>query len=100
MISEGRGGVYVDIWLKPGAKRDALGTWHEGALRAEVKAPALEGRANAAIEALLAKVLGVPKSFVAVAKGGKSRRKSVFVQGLDVAQARERLPAGAPRADT
>ena len=91
-IREGRDGVYVDVWLKPGARRDGVGGWHEGALRAEVKAPPIEGRANAALEALLADVLGVPRSAVQVAKVGKSRRKSVFVQGLDAATARDKLP--------
>jgi len=97
-VRASRDGVLVDVWLKPGAKRDGLLGWHEGALRAEVKAPPVEGRANAALEALLAEALGVPRSVVQVARGGKSRRKAVLVGGLDVATARDRLPAeeGAP----
>jgi uncharacterized protein (TIGR00251 family) len=90
-ISEGRVGVYVAVWLKPGAKRDALNGWHEGALRVEVKAPPVEGKANAALEAFLASVLGVPKSAVQVAKGGKSRRKMVFVEGVTMGEAEARL---------
>jgi uncharacterized protein (TIGR00251 family) len=90
-ISEGRGGVYVAVWLKPGAKRDALNGWHEDALRVEVKAPPVEGKANAALEAFLAAVLGVSKTAVQVAKGGKSRRKSVFVEGVTLPAAVERL---------
>ena len=92
-IREGKGGVVFDVWLKPGARHDAVLGWHEGALRAEVKAPPIEGRANAALQALLADVLGVPRSAVQVVKGGKSRRKGVFVAGLTSALATLRLPA-------
>ena len=39
------------------------------------------GRANEALETLIAKWLGVPPSTVAVAHGGKSRLKQVAVVG-------------------
>lgn len=92
-IHEGKGGVYVAVWLKPGAKRDAALGWQDAALRVEVKAPPVEGKANAALEAFLAELLGVPKSAVQVARGGKSRHKRVFVEGLDLATATARLGA-------
>jgi uncharacterized protein YggU (UPF0235/DUF167 family) len=40
-----------------------------------------KGRANTALEVLLAKALGVPKSAVSVIAGGTSRLKSVRVAG-------------------
>jgi len=92
VIRAGKGGVYVDVWPKPGAKRDEPGGWHEGALRAAVKAPPVEGKANAALEALLAATFGVPRGAVSVARGGKSRRKSVFIEGVDAARASAALP--------
>ena len=39
------------------------------------------GRANAALEALIARWLGLPPSTVGVAHGGKSRLKQVAVSG-------------------
>jgi len=90
-IHDGKGGAYVAVRLKPGAKRDAALGWHDGALRVEVKAPPVEGKANAALEAFLAGLLGVPRSAVQVARGGKSRLKSVFVAGVDAATAEARL---------
>ncbi len=39
------------------------------------------GRANQALEKLIAKWLGVPQSSVSVAHGGKSRLKQVKVEG-------------------
>jgi len=81
-IRTGRGGVYLEVRLKPNGRRDALLGWENGALKAEVRAPALEMRANRALADLLAEALGVPRSSVEVARGGKSRNKTVFVSGL------------------
>ena len=50
-------------------------------LQARVRAAPEKGKANAALEALLAKVLGVPKSAVRVIAGRTSRLKSVQVAG-------------------
>ena len=50
-------------------------------LRARVRAAPEKGKANAALEALLAKALGVPKSTVSVIAGGTARLKSVRVAG-------------------
>ncbi len=50
-------------------------------LRARVRAAPEKGKANAALEALFAKALGVPKSAVSVIAGRTSRRKSVQVTG-------------------
>ena len=50
-------------------------------MQARVRAAPEKGKANAALEALLAKALGVPKSAVSVIAGGTSRLKSVRVAG-------------------
>lgn len=50
-------------------------------LQARVRAVPEKGKANAALEMLLAKALGVPKSAVSVIAGGTSRLKSVRVDG-------------------
>jgi len=46
-----------------------------------VTAPPAGGEANAAVCKLVAKSLGVPKSSVAVVRGGASRHKLVEVSG-------------------
>jgi uncharacterized protein YggU (UPF0235/DUF167 family) len=50
-------------------------------LKARVRAVPEAGRANEALETVIAKWLGVPPSTVAVAHGGKSRLKQVAVVG-------------------
>jgi len=44
-----------------------------------VTAPALEGKANDAVVALLAKALGTPRGAVRLVRGGSSRTKRISV---------------------
>jgi uncharacterized protein (TIGR00251 family) len=55
-------------------------------LRLRVTAPPLEGAANAACIALLAKALGVRRSQVQLHAGAKSRDKLLHITGLSAAQ--------------
>jgi uncharacterized protein len=77
--------VILLVWLTPKSARDEiLGVEdHAGECvwRARVRALPEAGRANEALEALIARWLGVPKSTVGVAHGGKSRLKQVAVSG-------------------
>ncbi len=84
------------VRLTPRAKADAIDGWTTDeagrpVLSARVRAQPVEGQANAALEILIAKALGVPKSAVAVARGGTSRLKHLTVDGLDEAEIRRRL---------
>jgi uncharacterized protein YggU (UPF0235/DUF167 family) len=62
-------------------------------LRVRVSAPPVEGRANAALERLLAGALGVPKSAVRVVSGAHAREKLVAFEGLEQADVLRRLGA-------
>lgn len=75
----------------PPRPRDAIAGWQDGVLRVHVTAPPVDGRANDALERLLAKSLGVPKSAVGVLSGAKARDKIVAVAGIDRAEALRRL---------
>jgi uncharacterized protein YggU (UPF0235/DUF167 family) len=79
-------GFRLRVRLTPKGGRDAIdgpGADAAGAsfLKARVRAAPEDGKANAALEALLAKALGVPKSAVRVDKGATSRVKLVDVTG-------------------
>ncbi len=50
-------------------------------LRVRVKAVADKGKANAAVIALLAKALGVPKSAVTLVSGDTARLKTLAIAG-------------------
>lgn len=80
------GGVVVAVRLTPRAPRDRIAgteTLADGrtVLKARVRAVPEKGKANTALEALLAKALGVAPSAVSVVAGGRSRLKSVAVEG-------------------
>lgn len=82
--------------LTPGARHDRLEGWDadpEGrsVLKARVRARPVEGAANAALVALLAQALDVPRSRVAVARGDASRLKTIEILGLDQAEVLRRL---------
>ena len=50
-------------------------------IRLKLQAPAVEGKANAALVAFLAETLRVPKAAVNLKGGRRSRLKQVEVQG-------------------
>lgn len=82
-------GLIVAVRLTPKSARDAVEGLEEfdgqTVLKARVRALPEDGRANAALEKLIAKWLGVPQSSVEVVQGGKSRVKQVAVNGNGIA---------------
>jgi uncharacterized protein len=68
----------------------------DGVIRLKLKAPAVEGKANAALVAFLAETLRVSKAAVGLKGGRRSRLKQLEVQGLDRAEACRRLLADSP----
>jgi uncharacterized protein (TIGR00251 family) len=74
------GGVTVDLRVRPGARRSALES-AEGALKVQVTAPPEDGKANAAVIALLAEAWRLPKSSFDVIKGQAARAKTVWIAG-------------------
>lgn len=81
----GEGCVVLRVRLTPKSSKDAIDGIEETAegpaFKARVRAVPSEGEANAALLTLLAKWLGVAKSTVQLAQGGKSRVKSIEITG-------------------
>jgi uncharacterized protein YggU (UPF0235/DUF167 family) len=79
------GSVILAVRLTPKAGADKVESVvrfdGEPVLKARVRAVPEAGRANDALERLIADWLGVPPSSVTVAQGGKSRLKRVAVAG-------------------
>ncbi len=82
--------------VSPNAPRSAIAGWLGPALKVKIKAPPVEGRANAALCEFLAEHLGLPKRAVTVATGDTSSRKRVRIDGLDLATVRQRCGEAAP----
>jgi uncharacterized protein (TIGR00251 family) len=82
------GRVVLSLSVVPNAKRTAVDGLHDGALRVRLAAPPIEGRANEALVAWLAKSLGVARRDVELLRGESSRRKQVAVDtSVDAARA-------------
>jgi hypothetical protein len=74
------------VSLTPKGHRDAIEGWMEGAdgaaqLKARVAASPEDGKANAALIALLANSLAVPKAAIEIVAGKSARLKIVDVTG-------------------
>jgi hypothetical protein len=63
--------------VQPGARRNALVGAHGDRLKLAVTAPPAEGRANAAVCALLAQLLNVPSRDVVMVAGARDKRVRV-----------------------
>jgi uncharacterized protein len=81
------------VRVLPNAPCDVAVGWINNALKVKVRAPALDGRANAALCEFMAGKLNLPKSAVALVLGAKSRQKVVEIRGLTLAEVRSRLGA-------
>ena len=69
-----RAGAEIAVRATPGASRDSVET--DGvALAIRTTAPPEAGKANAAVQKLLARALGVPKSRLTLLRGARSRDK-------------------------
>ena len=78
--------------MVPASSRDSIAGWLGETLKVRVSAPPERGKANAAVEKLLAEVLGVPKQCVQVVSGTTSARKVVEITGLPESEIIHRLP--------
>jgi uncharacterized protein (TIGR00251 family) len=80
----------LEVKVSPNAPRSEIIGWLGAALKVKIKAPPVEGRANAALCEFLAEKLGLPKRAVAVITGETASRKRVRIEGLDPATVRLR----------
>jgi uncharacterized protein (TIGR00251 family) len=81
----------LELKVVPGASRAGVAGWLGSTLKVRVSAPPERGKANAAVEALLAEALGVRAEDVKIVAGHASPRKVVEISGLSEAQVRAML---------
>jgi hypothetical protein len=72
----------LDVLAKPGARKASITRRGDDVVVA-VREPAIEGRANAAIERAIAEWLDVPVSRVRLVHGATGRRKRLVIDGVD-----------------
>ena len=72
------------VRVQPRAKQEDVAGERDGTLVVRVNAPPVDGKANAALCAFVAKRAGVPKSAVTVLRGAGSRDKVLRVEGVEL----------------
>jgi uncharacterized protein (TIGR00251 family) len=88
-IDESPTGVAFAVRVTPRAGRTTIRGVRSGALLVRIAAPPVDGAANDALIAFLAKLFDRPKRDVTIVSGGASRDKRVAVSGVS----RERAAA-------
>jgi len=97
VIGQTAEGATLSIRVTPGSSRDRIVGPHGDALKVAVRQPPEKGRANQAVEKLLADAVGAAPREVSVLRGQTSRDKVVLFHGWTVDALRAALvPLGLP----
>ena len=75
-------GFNLKLYIQPGAKNTQVSGLHGGSLKIRLAAPPVEGKANAALLAFLAKCFGCAKREITLLSGDLSRHKVLKVDKL------------------
>lgn len=89
-------GVRFRVKVLTRAKRVAIAGVAGGVLKIRVNVPPVEGRANKAVIALLARELHVPNGSVKIAAGERVSNKTIVVAGLTASDLRARFGLAGP----
>ena len=83
--------IRLKVRVIPNARKNEVlgGTGDE--IRLKIKAPAVEGKANAALIEFLAELTEVPRSRIRVKIGDKARTKIIEIDGSSSDEVRERI---------
>jgi uncharacterized protein len=84
-------GAILSVVAQPASKRNAVLGERAGAIRIAVTAPPDKGKANAAIQTVLAENLGCKAAQVSLISGAASRQKRFLIRGVDIEELRKRL---------
>lgn len=89
----------LEVHVRPGSRREAVGGAHDGVLVVRVAAPAVDGKANVAVRAAVAAAFGLRPRDVELVRGTRARRKRLRLAGdAAVLGARAAELLGAPTA--
>jgi uncharacterized protein (TIGR00251 family) len=72
----------IRVHIIPNAKSDKVVGEHGDAIKIKLRAPAIEGKANAALRRFLAEKLSVPQRAIVLERGERSRDKVIRISGL------------------
>ena len=91
-LHDGERGAALTIRVTPRARKTEIGgVLDDGTLRVRVAEPPVEGKANKALIAFLAKVLGIRKNKVEIVAGEKGLDKIISVLEMPAEEAEQRI---------
>lgn len=93
MVERTRRGLRLRVHAQPRSRFDRVAGRYGDALKVQVTAPPVEGAANAAVLAVVAGWLGVPRGSVAMLTGRTGRSKVVEIATADPAGLAARVEA-------
>jgi uncharacterized protein len=86
-----KGSVLLKIYVQPRASKPGFKGVHDGMLKLHIGAAPVDGKANKAVVAYLAKFFHIPKKEVHIISGDTSRKKQCLLEGLTEEQIRGKL---------
>jgi len=95
-IKATKDGVVLTLHIQPGAKKTEIVGPHGEALKIRLAVPPVDGKANAALLAFLARKVGAGRTALELVSGQTSRTKRVRIEGYAADELRVLLQAKAP----
>lgn len=90
------GSLLLRLLVQPRSSRNELAGLHNDALKLRLTTPPVEGRANKAVIAFLAKRLHLPKKAITITTGLQNREKQVHIRGCPAETVRQLLSVQDP----
>jgi uncharacterized protein (TIGR00251 family) len=81
----------LQVHVIPNAKNDSVVGMHGAAIKIKLRAPAVEGKANAALVRFLAEQMKLPRRAIVLQRGRNSRDKLIRIDGSSQEDVRRSL---------
>ena len=82
-ISDVSDGVRIKLHVHPGAKRNGISGFFGDSVKFDLQTPPVDGKANAALQKVLSKLLKCSKSSIILISGETSRDKVLEIRNMD-----------------
>jgi len=93
-LSNGKRGAAITVRVTPRARKTEFGgILEDGTVRIRVAAPPVEGKANRAVIAFLAKALGIRKNKIEIVAGERGLDKIITIDGMPADEVEEQIRA-------
>lgn len=93
LVTAADGSLLLRLHIQPRASANGVAGLQGEALKLRLTSPPVDGQANKAVIAFLAKLLHLPKSALSIKSGQQSRSKTVAIKGADGERVRAVLTA-------